>query len=442
MRQRALIAIGMAAHPKLLIADEPTSALDVTVQRRILDHLGKLTAEMGTAVLFITHDLGLAAERAEQLVVMHRGRIVESGPALEILQHPQHPYTKRLVSAAPSLASARIESAHKQGISVTDEELTGAGKGATSTDAIIRVEGLTKEFDIRGAKKGNDTFLAVDDVSFELRRGTTLAVVGESGSGKSTAANMILQLLEPTAGKIFFDGVDTSTMSRTELFHLRRRLQAVFQNPYGSLDPMYSIYRLIEEPLKIHGYGTLEYAKQEIARAEATGREPEEWMTKLVEASEGSRTLSAAEKRELNPKKLRVERAAELLDMVALPRSAMRRYPNELSGGQRQRVAVARALALNPEVIVLDEAVSALDVLVQNQILYLLNDLQAQLGLSYLFITHDLAVVRQIADDVIVMEKGKLVEANTTDELFNNPVEDYTRELIEAVPGRNIQLNL
>ena len=442
MRQRALIAIGMAAHPKLLIADEPTSALDVTVQRRILDHLGKLTAEMGTAVLFITHDLGLAAERAEQLVVMHRGRIVESGPALEILQHPQHPYTKRLVSAAPSLASARIESAHKQGISVTDEELTGAGKGATSTDAIIRVEGLTKEFDIRGAKKGNDTFLAVDDVSFELRRGTTLAVVGESGSGKSTAANMILQLLEPTVGKIFFDGVDTSTMSRTELFHLRRRLQAVFQNPYGSLDPMYSIYRLIEEPLKIHGYGTLEYAKQEIARAEATGREPEEWMTKLVEASEGSRTLSAAEKRELNPKKLRVERAAELLDMVALPRSAMRRYPNELSGGQRQRVAVARALALNPEVIVLDEAVSALDVLVQNQILYLLNDLQAELGLSYLFITHDLAVVRQIADDVIVMEKGKLVEANTTDELFNNPVEDYTRELIEAVPGRNIQLNL
>ena len=442
MRQRALIAIGMAAHPKLLIADEPTSALDVTVQRRILDHLGKLTTEMGTAVLFITHDLGLAAERAEQLVVMHRGRIVESGPALEILQHPQHPYTKRLVSAAPSLASARIESAHKQGISVTDEELTGAGKGATSTDAIIRVEGLTKEFDIRGAKKGNDTFLAVDDVSFELRRGTTLAVVGESGSGKSTAANMILQLLEPTAGEIFFDGVDTSTMSRTELFHLRRRLQAVFQNPYGSLDPMYSIYRLIEEPLKIHGYGTLEYAKQEIARAEATGREPEEWMTKLVEASEGSRTLSAAEKRELNPKKLRVERAAELLDMVALPRSAMRRYPNELSGGQRQRVAVARALALNPEVIVLDEAVSALDVLVQNQILYLLNDLQAQLGLSYLFITHDLAVVRQIADDVIVMEKGKLVEANTTDELFNNPVEDYTRELIEAVPGRNIQLNL
>ena len=442
MRQRALIAIGMAAHPKLLIADEPTSALDVTVQRRILDHLGKLTSEMGTAVLFITHDLGLAAERAEQLVVMHRGRIVESGPALEILQHPQHPYTKRLVSAAPSLASARIESAHKQGISVTEEELTGAGKGATSTDAIIRAEHLTKEFDIRGAKKGQDTFLAVDDVSFELRRGTTLAVVGESGSGKSTAANMVLQLLKPTKGKVYFDGEDTSQMSEGELFRLRRRLQAVFQNPYGSLDPMFSIYRLIEEPLKIHGYGTLEYARAEIKRAEATGREPEEWMRVLVEAADAKRSLTAAEKREFNPKKLRIARASELLDMVALPRSAMRRYPNELSGGQRQRVAVARALALNPEVIVLDEAVSALDVLVQNQILYLLNDLQAQLGLSYLFITHDLAVVRQIADDVIVMEKGKLVEANSTDELFNNPVQDYTRELIEAVPGRNIQLNL
>ncbi|WP_448758793.1 dipeptide ABC transporter ATP-binding protein [Actinomyces sp.] len=441
MRQRVLIAIGLASRPKLLIADEPTSALDVTVQRRILDHLETLTKEMGTAVLFITHDLGLAAERAEQLVVMHRGRIVESGPALEILQHPQHPYTKRLVSAAPSLASARIESAHARGVTHTDEEFTGSAKNASSEE-MIRVEHLTKEFHIRGAKGEASKLLAVDDVSFTLRRGKTLAVVGESGSGKSTAANMILHLLEPTSGKIFFDGEDTSEYSEAQLFALRRRLQAVFQNPYGSLDPMYSIFRIIEEPLKIHGYGTLAYAKQEIARAQATGRDPEEWMTKLVEASDGKRTLTAAEKRKLNPKKLREARVAELLDLVALPRSAMRRYPNELSGGQRQRVAVARALALNPEVIVLDEAVSALDVLVQNQILHLLNDLQAQLGLSYLFITHDLAVVRQIADDVVVMEKGRLVEANTTDALFDHPVQDYTRELIEAVPGRKIQLNL
>ena len=397
MRQRVLIAIGLAAHPKLLIADEPTSALDVTVQRRILDHLATMTDELGTAVLFITHDLGLAAERAEQLVVMHRGRIVESGPALEILQHPQHPYTKRLVSAAPSLASARIESAHARGIEITDEELVGSGLGSVSTEDIVRVEHLTKEFDIRGSKGEAKKLLAVDDVSFGLRTGTTLAVVGESGSGKSTVANMVLNLLDPTSGKVYFKGRDCSTMNDKELFALRRKLQVVFQNPYGSLDPMYSIFRIIEEPLRVHGMGS---------------------------------------------KKERAARVAELLDLVALPRSAMRRYPNELSGGQRQRVAVARALALNPEVVVLDEAVSALDVLVQNQILILLNDLQAQLKLSYLFITHDLAVVRQIADDVVVMEHGKLVESGTTDALFDHPQKDYTRELIEAVPGRKIQLNL
>ena len=395
MRQRALIAIGLAARPDLLIADEPTSALDVTVQRRILDHLQTLVRELGTAMLFITHDLGLAAERAEHIVVMHRGRVVESGPSLEVLQDPRHPYTQRLVKAAPSLASRRIESAHARGIQVTDDELLGASLGSSSTEEILRVEHLTKVFEVRGAKGEDKTLTAVDDVSFGIRKGTTTALVGESGSGKSTVANIILNLIDPTSGKVFHDGVDLSTLGPKELFALRRIMQPVFQNPYGSLDPMYSIFRVVEEPLRVHGIGT---AKEREARV------------------------------------------AELLDMVSLPRSVMRRYPHELSGGQRQRVAIARALALKPEIVVLDEAVSALDVLVQAQILRLLSDLQAELELTYLFITHDLAVVRQIADDVVVMEHGRIVESGVADELFANPRQDYTRELIRAVPGAGIDL--
>ena len=395
MRQRALIAIGLAARPDLLIADEPTSALDVTVQRRILDHLQTLVRELGTAMLFITHDLGLAAERAEHIVVMHRGRVVESGPSLEVLQDPRHPYTQRLVKAAPSLASRRIESAHARGIQVTDDELLGASLGSSATEEILRVEHLTKVFEVRGAKGGDKTLTAVDDVSFGIRKGTTTALVGESGSGKSTVANIILNLIDPTSGKVFHDGVDLSTLGPKELFALRRIMQPVFQNPYGSLDPMYSIFRVVEEPLRVHGIGA---AKERQARV------------------------------------------AELLDMVSLPRSVMRRYPHELSGGQRQRVAIARALALKPEIVVLDEAVSALDVLVQAQILRLLSELQAELELTYLFITHDLAVVRQIADDVVVMEHGRIVEAGAADELFSNPRQDYTRELIRAVPGAGIDL--
>ena len=395
MRQRALIAIGLAARPDLLIADEPTSALDVTVQRRILDHLQTLVRELGTAMLFITHDLGLAAERAEHIVVMHRGRVVESGPSLEVLQDPRHPYTQRLVKAAPSLASRRIESAHARGIQVTDDELLGASLGSSATEEILRVEHLTKVFEVRGAKGKDKTLTAVDDVSFGIRKGTTTALVGESGSGKSTVANIILNLIDPTSGKVFHDGVDLSTLGPKELFALRRIMQPVFQNPYGSLDPMYSIFRVVEEPLRVHGIGT---AKEREARV------------------------------------------AELLDMVSLPRSVMRRYPHELSGGQRQRVAIARALALKPQIVVLDEAVSALDVLVQAQILRLLSDLQSELELTYLFITHDLAVVRQIADDVVVMEHGSIVESGAADELFANPRQDYTRELIRAVPGAGIDL--
>ena len=396
MRQRALIAIGLACRPDLLIADEPTSALDVTVQKRILDHLHMLTDSLGTAVLFITHDLGLAAERAQHIVVMYKGQVVESGPSLEVLQHPQHPYTKRLVAAAPSLASQRIISAKERGENadaLLDHHIAGEST-LEKSEHIITVDHLTKEFKLPRKK---EMFKAVDDVSFSVKRGTTLAIVGESGSGKSTVANMVLHLLDPTSGKVFYEGRDTSTFKAKDLLGFRRHVQPVFQNPYGSLDPMYSIFRSIEEPLRIHKIGD---------------------------------------------SKWRANRVKELLDMVEMPASVMGRYPNELSGGQRQRIAIARAMALDPDVIVCDEAVSALDVLVQDQVLRLLNDLQAEKGLSYLFITHDLAVVRQIADEVVVMQHGKLVEHATTDEVFDHPQKQYTRDLLDAIPGGKLQLGL
>ena len=395
MRQRALIAIGLACRPELLIADEPTSALDVTVQKKILDHLHMLTDSLGTAVLFITHDLGLAAERAQHIVVMYKGQVVESGPSLEVLQHPQHPYTKRLVAAAPSLASQRIISVKEHGGDATAVMEHAVNEDSLKKgEAIITVDHLTKEFKLPRKK---EMFKAVDDVSFSIKKGTTLAIVGESGSGKSTVANMVLKLLEPTAGTVTYDGKDISGFKGKELLDFRRHVQPVFQNPYGSLDPMYSIYRSIEEPLRIHGIGD---------------------------------------------KKSRAKRVRELIDMVELPESVMSRYPNELSGGQRQRIAIARAMALDPDVIVCDEAVSALDVLVQDQVLRLLNDLQAEKGLSYLFITHDLAVVRQIADEVVVMQHGKLVEHATTDEVFDHPKKQYTRDLLDAIPGGKLQLGL
>ena len=396
MRQRALIAIGLACRPDLLIADEPSSALDVTVQKRILDHLHMLTDSLGTAVLFITHDLGLAAERAQHIVVMYKGQVVESGPSLEVLQHPQHPYTKRLVAAAPSLASQRIISAKERGENadaLLDHHIAGEST-LEKSEHIITVDHLTKEFKLPRKK---EMFKAVDDVSFSVKRGTTLAIVGESGSGKSTVANMVLHLLKPTSGKVFYEGRDTSTFKAKDLLGFRRHVQPVFQNPYGSLDPMYSIFRSIEEPLRIHKIGD---------------------------------------------SKWRANRVKELLDMVEMPASVMGRYPNELSGGQRQRIAIARAMALDPDVIVCDEAVSALDVLVQDQVLRLLNDLQAEKGLSYLFITHDLAVVRQIADEVVVMQHGKLVEHATTDEVFDHPQKQYTRDLLDAIPGGKLQLGL
>jgi peptide/nickel transport system ATP-binding protein len=376
MCQRALIAIGLAGRPQLLIADEPTSALDVTVQRQVLDHLQRLTDELDTALLLITHDLALAAERAEAVVVVNRGMVVESGAAQAILRNPQHEYTQRLVAAAPSLTSRR--SRIRQG---PDE----AG------DILVASE-LTKVYrESRGAPWRRAEFRAVDAVSFRLRRASTLAIVGESGSGKSTLARMVLGLLQPTSGTVVFDCSQTvGALDRAGTLAFRRRVQPVFQNPYSSLDPMYSVFRTVEEPLRIHRVGD---------------------------------------------RKQRERAVRELIDHVALPSSALGRLPRELSGGQRQRVAIARALALRPDVLVCDEAVSALDVLVQAQILDLLADLQAELGLTYLFITHDLAVVRQIADDVLVMRAGRVVEHAPTEEVFSRPRHEYTRQLLDAIPG-------
>ncbi|TFB94708.1 ABC transporter ATP-binding protein [Cryobacterium sp. HLT2-28] len=413
MRQRVLIGMGLSSRPKLLIADEPTSALDVTVQRVILDHLATLTREIGTAVLFITHDLGLAAERAEQLVVMYKGKVVESGPSREILENPIHPYTQRLVAAAPSLASRRIQSSNRnltdlgysapraaEGLDLVEAAEARAGKQAATTSAggpAIKVDALTKIYRIRGAKRDARDFKAVDDVSFTVERGTTMALVGESGSGKSTVAKLLLRLEDASSGTIAIGGTDTAALRGRTLLDLRRTMQPVFQDPYGSLDPLRNIGNTIAEPLQVHRVGD---------RAS------------------------------------RRARVDELLDQVALPSALATRYPNELSGGQRQRVAIARALALKPEIVILDEAVSALDVLVQAQILRLLADLQAELGLTYLFITHDLAVVRVIADHVCVMQRGKIVESSTVDKVFNNPQQDYTRELLNAIPGANLKLGV
>jgi peptide/nickel transport system ATP-binding protein len=378
MRQRVLIAIALAREPELLIADEPTSALDVTVQRQILNHLQTLVESRGTSLLFITHDLGVAADRTDRIIVMLDGNIVETGTPAQILLNPQHEYTRRLVAAAPTATTVAARA--------TAAELGVAHK--ILAEPILVVENLVKEFKLRG--QHGSILRAVDDVSFSIPRGTTTAIVGESGSGKTTVARIVLGLEQATSGRASIDGQTITASRGAERAALRRKVQPVFQDPYGSLDPTYSIERLIDEPLRIFGVGN-----------RATRR----------------------------------DRVGELLDQVALPRAIAQRRPNELSGGQRQRVAIARALALDPELLICDEAVSALDVLVQDQILELLDSLQKRLGISYLFISHDLAVVRQIANSVIVMKQGTVVENGSVDDVFARPAADYTRDLLGAIPG-------
>ncbi|WP_411082287.1 dipeptide ABC transporter ATP-binding protein [Streptomyces sp. cmx-18-6] len=390
LRQRVLIAIAVAAQPRLIVADEPTSALDVIVQRQILDHIQSLTRAAGTSVLLITHDLGVAAERSDRVLVMARGEIVEDGPPERVVTAPAHPYTRALVAAAPGHGPRRPPS----GVSVRERDAApkpAAGTAAPAGPVEISAEHLAKEYRLPRAAGHHAVLRAVDDVSLTVPRGETFALVGESGSGKSTVARLLLRLTQPTSGRVYVDGADVTAHRGRDLRALRRRMQIVHQNPYAALNPRMTIGRIITDPLTAYGLGT---------------------------------------------RRRRRERAAELVDLVALPGTVLERRPSELSGGQRQRVAIARALALDPGLVVCDEPVSALDVSVQAQILDLLAELQARLGLSCLFISHDLAVVRQIAHRVGVMRAGRLVEEGPTEQIFARPAHPYTEALLAAIPGR------
>jgi peptide/nickel transport system ATP-binding protein len=375
MRQRVLIAIAIALRPALIIADEPTSALDVTVQKRILDLIDELRREYGTAVLLVTHDLGVAADRANRIVVLKGGRIQEQGPTSEVLVSPRSEYTRKLLADAPSLGKVRTVPRAR------------SSRIGGSHDAIV-VESLVQDFAVGGRR---DTFRAVDDVSFTVQRGTTHAIVGESGSGKTTTARSIVGFQRPTSGRILVDGVDVTTLRGENLRRFRKTIQLVYQNPFASLDPRQTIFQIVEEPLL--NFDPL-------------------------------------------PREDRARKVHAILARVGLAQSALTRKPHALSGGQRQRVAIARALVLDPQVLVLDEAVSALDVTVQAQILALLDELQQALGLTYLFISHDLAVVRQISDTVSVLHNGRQVDNGPVEDVFLHPGSAYTRELISAIPGQ------
>jgi len=425
-KQRVMIAMAMACRPALLIADEPTTALDVTVQARILDLIRDLRRDYGTAVLFITHDLGVVAEIADRILVMYRGRVVEQGKVLDIFTNPQHPYTKGLLACRPRLSIgksrlpvvadfmqadgagnfvARVAGAGPEPLQTNPAQLRSnsdtakafpveqkAGLGQVPTP-LLQVEDLRVYFPIRKGffARATEFVRAVDDVSFVIYPGETVGLVGESGCGKTTLGRALLRLTEPTAGRILFEGTDLARLPAGELRHRRREFQLVFQDPYAALNPMLTVGEAILEPLRVHGVG-------------------------------GSRAEQKA-------------RVRELLRTVGLSDDAEQRYPHEFSGGQRQRICIARALALRPKLIVCDESVSALDVSVQAQVLNLLNDLKRELGITYLFITHDLSVARFMSDRLLVMSQGKIVESGPAAEVYAHPRHPYTQQLLAAIPS-------
>lgn len=383
MKQRALIAIALAGKPKIIVADEPTSALDVTVQRVILDHLESLRRKLGIGILLVTHDLGVALDRSDRILVMQGGRIVEEGPVRQLLAAPGNDYTRRLLDAAPARHAGRLQPTNG----------VAAAPPAEATP-VLRATALAKTYAV-GKGRASTPFQALADADLTVRTGTTHAIVGESGAGKSTLAGILAGFTAADGGSVLLGDQEVTGLNHAKLRELRRDLQFVFQNPYTSLDPRYTVERIVAEPLRAF-------------------------------KAAGSKDQLAA-------------RVGELLRAVSLDGSYLNRLPAQLSGGQRQRVAIARALALNPKVLVLDEAVSALDVSVQAQILQLLVDLQAGLGLSYVFVTHDLGVVRLIADDVTVMKDGRVVESGRADQVLDNPQHSYTRTLLDAIPGTHVR---
>ena len=402
-KQRVMIAMAISCNPSLLIADEPTTALDVTVQKTILQLIKELQLQMGLGVIFITHDLSMVSEIADSVIVMYQGEIVEQGIASEVLQNPKHPYTKALMACRPSL--------HPKGerLPVVSDFLVPQNKNnekpilldtqsiglynSTPAEIVLQVENLTMHFFEKKSwfKKSVPTIKALDGINLTIRKGEIVGLVGESGCGKTTLVKAILQLIKPSSGKIILNGMNLPDLSKMAMRSIRKDLQIVFQDPYGSLNPRLTIGAAIEEPLKVHGI----FKNQE----------------------------------------QRKNRVLELLDKVKLQPEHFNRYPHEFSGGQRQRICIARALALNPSFLIFDESVSALDVSVQAQVLNLLNDLRLEFGFTAIFISHDLSVVRYISDRILVMEKGKIIEAGNSDDIWFSPQNEYTKKLISAIPG-------